>query len=162
MSRAHLLGSTDLAKALKVTRQAVHKWVKDGLPHRVEKGTARFDLAEVVDWRIEQARHQAREGSDLGTEQARKMSADADIAEMKRDQLRGDLVPAVDVERRMERLCAYVRVRVLGVRGKWSPKVLGLGTMADATATMDALASDILEALRDQADELDDADEDTE
>lgn len=34
--------------------------------------------------------------------------------------------------------------------------MLGLGTMAEATATLDALASDILEALREQADDADD------
>jgi hypothetical protein len=126
----------------------------------VVSGAAAFVVGEVVDWRLEQARASARgsEKADLVEEQARKMRADADLSELKRDQMRGELVAAGEVEKRIERLCAYMRVRVLGIRGRWAPKVMGLGTMQEATATLDALALDILAVLHDQADELDDPD----
>lgn len=143
-----------LAALFGVTTETIRLWGKQGMPSYRDGYTP----AECVQWRREQdkADANARERPDLAEEQARKMRADADLSELKRDQMRGELVPAVDVERQMERLCAYVRVRVLGIRGKWAPKVLGLGTMAEATATLDALASDILEALREQADDADD------
>lgn len=148
-----------LAALFGVTTETIRLWGKQGMPSYRDGYTP----AECVQWRREQdkADASARERPDFDVEQARKMRADADLAELKRDQMRGDLVPAVDVERRMERLCAYLRVRVLGIRGKWAPKVLGLGTMAEATTTLDALASDVLAALREGADELDD-DEPTE
>lgn len=146
----------DLAALFGVTPETIRLWGKQGMPSYRDGYTP----AECVQWRREQdkADATARERPDLAEEQARKMRADADLSELKRDQMRGDLVPAVDVERRMERLCAYVRVRVLGIRGKWAPKVMGLGTMQEATATLDALSSDILEALRETADELDEPD----
>lgn len=145
-----------LAALFGVTTETIRLWGKQGMPSYRDGYTP----AECVQWRREQdkADASARERPDFDVEQARKMRADADLAELKRDQMRGDLVPAVDVERRMERLCAYLRVRVLGIRGKWAPKVLGLGTMAEATATLDALASDVLAALRENADDLDEPD----
>lgn len=143
----------ELAALFGVSTETIRLWGKQGMPSYRDGYTP----AECVQWRREQdkADAAARERPDLQEEQARKMRADADLSELKRDQMRGDLVPASDVEQRQERLCAYVRARVLSVRGKWAPKVMGLGTMAEATAVLDALANDILAALREQADELD-------
>lgn len=133
--------------------RTVKRWVAAGAPHRKVNGRLMFLLSELIPWRESQLRTDDK--PDLAAEQARKMRADADLSELKVSQMRGDLVPAVDVEARMERLCAYVRARVLGVRGRWAPKVLGVGSMAEATAALDGLAGDILAALREGADELD-------
>jgi phage terminase Nu1 subunit (DNA packaging protein) len=153
-----LLGPSDLAKLLKVTRQAIHDWRKQGLPCRIVSGSPKFTVAEVMEWRLERAREVARsnDAPDEAKERARKMRADADLSELKGAQMRGELVPVADVTRETERLCAVLRARVLSIRGRWAPKVLGLGTMAEATAAMDALTADVLAALQDSADELED------
>jgi phage terminase Nu1 subunit (DNA packaging protein) len=158
--RERTVPQSAVAALFGVDVRTIRNWVDAGMPHRIASGRPAYLLSEVIPWRREQDKREARVSAapDLAEEQARKMRADADLSELKRDQMRGDLVPAVDVERRMERLCAYVRVRVMGIRGKWAPKVMGLGTMQEATATLDALSWDILEALRENADELDDPD----
>lgn len=112
-----------------------------------------YRLSEVIPWR-ERTRGR-EERPDVAAEQARKLRADADLAELKVREMRGELVPVSKVERDMERLCAMVRSRVLSVRGRWAPKVMRLETMAEATSTLDALAADVLDALRAGADELD-------
>ncbi len=119
-----------------------------------------YMLAEVIAWRRRQDKIEAREADkpDLAQEQARKLRADADLAELKVMERRRELVPAVDVERQMERLCGILRSRVLSLRGRWAPRVLGLGTMADATRILDDLANDMLEALRSASDELEEDD----
>lgn len=95
-----------LAALFGVTTETIRLWGKQGMPSYRDGYTP----AECVQWRREQdkADANARERPDLAEEQARKMRADADLSELKRDQMRGELVPAVDVERQMERLCAHL------------------------------------------------------
>lgn len=162
MTQPEKVTQSEAASRLGLSPQAIGQWVRrPGAPVVTRRGVAHCLWPEFPRWREQELARQVRDegkSADLAVEQARKMKADADLAELKRDQMRGDLVPAGEVEQRQERLCAYVRARVLSVRGKWAPKVLGLGTMAEATAVLDALASDVLAALREQADELDDDD----
>jgi hypothetical protein len=115
-----------------------------------------YVLADCVQWRREKDKADARASTapDIAAEQARKMKADADLSELKVQQMRGDLVPSIDVVREMDRLCAVLRARVLSIRGRWAPKILGLATMAEAATVLDRLSADVLEALREGADEL--------
>jgi phage terminase Nu1 subunit (DNA packaging protein) len=150
------VSAAELCALFAVAPPTVTEWVKGGCPHRRRGSRYEFVVSEVADWRVQRAKRVAREETapDESAERARKLRADADMAELRVRQRRGELVAAVDVERSHEQLCAVVRSRVLGLRGRWAPKVLGLGTMAEATRTMDDLANDILAALVDGADEV--------
>ncbi len=152
----------ELAALYAVEYRTVQNWVAAGCPHRKRSRRLEFLLSEVVPWRREQDKRESRGGDapDLAQEQARKTRADADLSELKVQKMRGSLIAASDVEHEMERLCSVLRARVLSVRGRWAPKVIGLSTMAEATATLDALANDVLDALRGGADDLEEPDED--
>lgn len=116
-------------------------------------------LSEVIPWRRRQDRAEVRQTPKIDDEQARKAAADADIAEMKRDIMRGELARTTDSERIWERTLSVCRSRITAARGKWAPKALGLGTMAEASAFMDALIEDVLASLRDGADEIETTDD---
>lgn len=148
-----MLTQVELARLFKKSRETIRLWEKAGMPSR--KGG--FVLADCIEWREEMIRQESLqpEEVDEAKERARKMKADADFSELKVQQMRGELMPATQVEADMERLCAMVRARVLSVRGRWAPKVIRLDSMAEATAVLDALAADVLDALRDGADDLD-------
>jgi phage terminase Nu1 subunit (DNA packaging protein) len=159
-NRPALLTQAAIALAFKKSRETIRLWEKAGMPSR--KGG--FVLADCIEWREEVVRQESLrpEEVDEAKERARKMRADADLSELKVQQMRAELIPASKVEQDMERLCAMVRARVLAVRGRWAPKIIRLDTMAAATAVLDALAADVLDALRDGADDLEDDVSDTE
>lgn len=154
--REETVSTAELARAFGVDERTIRNWVALGCPQRMRSKRPAYMLSEVIAWRRKQDQIDARgsEKPDLAAEQARKLRADADLAELKVQERRGELVPAADVERQMERLCGTLRSRVLGVRGRWAPRILGLGTMPDATRVLDELANDVLEALRSAGDEL--------
>jgi phage terminase Nu1 subunit (DNA packaging protein) len=54
---------------------------------------------------------------DIDAARARKTAAEADIAEMERDQKRGDLVPTVDVEERWAGMIISLRENVMAIPG---------------------------------------------
>lgn len=157
MEREQRVLTKDLVRYYDVDERTVKRWVEAGCPHRKAHRRLEFLLSEVIPWRREQDRKELRQSSTpkMDEEQARKMRADADLSELKVLQMRGELIPATRVEQDMERLCAMVRARVLSVRGRWAPKIMRLGAMAEAAAVLDALAADVLDALRAGADDLD-------
>lgn len=152
--REKAVSRTALASLFGVDVRTVTNWVDAGCPKRKESGRPVFLLSEVIPWRREQDRHELRPSPKFDEEQARKMRADADLSELKVKRMRGELIPATRVEQDMERLCAMVRARVLSIRGRWAPKIMRLETMAEAALTLDDLTADVLDALREGADDL--------
>lgn len=152
--------AAELCDLLGVKHPTVSSWVAAGCPHRKRGTRYEFVVSEVSDWRLDRAKRTARDETapDEAAERARKMRADADYAELRVAERRGELVAADEVERAHERLCGVVRSRVLAIRGRWAPRVLGLAAIAEATSVMDALAADILAALQEGADEIETAD----
>lgn len=157
------VSGTELARLRGVDRKTVTNWLNETPPcPSTGTGSARrVNLVDFADWWAERAVRQAaaaapREEADEARERARKMRADADLSELKVARAREELVDVTAVIRSHERLCAVVRAKVSAIRGKWAPRVIGLATMGEATQAMDRLAADILAALVDGADELDD------
>lgn len=159
--KTQTVGTVELAKLLGVTRAAVHLWRQNGCPSRTVNGAAAFVVGEVVDWRLEQARASARgaEKADLLEEQARRTRAEADISELKAAQMRGELLPAAEVRREMERRDEVTRAALLGMRGKYAAQVYGAGSMAEAAEVLDQIARDVVSSLQASADELESDDD---
>jgi phage terminase Nu1 subunit (DNA packaging protein) len=152
---------SEIANLFGVDTDTIHLWRQKGMPHRVSSNRPRFEVAPCVQWRRAQDKRDQRESVSPveAIERVRKLSADADLAELKLRERLGELVPTEDVERQTDRMVSVIRARVLSVRGRWAPRVIGLSTMAQATSTLDGLTSDILAALAEGADEVEASDE---
>lgn len=144
-----------------LTPRRIQQLVKEGVLPRGERG--RYNLAACVrayvaflQLKLHEAQSSQRSSARdaLAEDKALKVRAERELVEMKVQERRAQLVPSADVRWQMERLCGTLRSRVLGVRGRWAPRILGLGTMPDATRVLDELANDVLEALRSAGDEL--------
>jgi len=136
--------------------RTVKRWIADGCPHRKVNGVNQFLLSEVIPWREQRFREELRGTgkADLVEEQARKMRADAEISELKAAQMRGELLPASEVRREMERRDEVTRAALLGMRGKYAAQVYGAGSMAEAAEVLDQIARDVVSSLQASADEL--------
>lgn len=156
--KTETLTLAQVAKLLNVSHETIRTYRKRGMPTRTVSGRPAFVAAEVLPWRIEDVRREERERSspDEAQERTRKLAAEASLAELRLARERGEVVPAAEVESEMERLCLNLRSRIVTMRGKWAPALLGLSTMAEATATLDRVADDLLRSLREGADDLED------
>jgi hypothetical protein len=117
-------------------------------------------LDKVIQWRRGQDLEETQHGTtpDEAQERARKLRAEASLAELRLLERKGDLVPARQIEREWDQALGVFRSRVLALRGRWAPRLLGLASMAEAAAAMDAMGDNILSALRETADELEGGD----
>ena len=151
---------TALAALYGVDVRTIDNWKVAGCPFITRSGRTMYMLSEVIPWRRQQDTKEQRGGASPkeDDERVRKLTADADMAELKRDELRGVLVPAADVERTWERVLGVLDARMTAARGKWAPKALGLGTMAEGTAFMDALIAELRASFVEAADEIEDVD----
>jgi phage terminase Nu1 subunit (DNA packaging protein) len=156
--RVETVGTGELADLFGVDTDSIGVWCGQGMPHRRASGMRKFEVAKCVQWRRSQDKRDTREGiaPDEGKQRARKLAAEAELAELKIRERKGELVSMVDAERQIERVVATIRGRILAIRGRWAPRVMGLATMAEATATLDALATDVMSALSESADEIPD------
>ncbi|MCF1193327.1 terminase small subunit, partial [Mangrovimonas sp. AS39] len=75
--------------------RTIRNWVAAGLPQRTQSGRPAYLVSECIAWREEQVRAEVRppEGIDEAKERARKIRADADLAELRLKERLGQMVP---------------------------------------------------------------------
>lgn len=88
-------------------------------------------------------------GSQTGfaAAKARKMKADARLAELAVEEREGRLVP-IDAALALEQARATeLRARVTAFPGKWAPRAVGLKSIHEAQALCEQIANELLESL---------------
>lgn len=156
------VGQMALAKLCgNVEPRTIRNWVKEGMPERSKDGRPQYMLSEVIPWlrQRDQRESKGKETLDEQRERTLKIRAERRLAQAKLKEQLGQLIPAADVERAWERACAAMRGRITGARGKWAPSFVGLKGIAEVAPVLDAMAVDILAALLESADELDEDDD---
>lgn len=142
------------AKLFDKDQRTLRRWVQAGAPHRKRDGRVLFQLAELIPWR-EAQRLQTEDASPVeAKERARKLRAEASIAELRHEEMRGALVPAADVEATWERTLGILDARINAIRGKWTPKLLGITDMIGAAKVLDELVTELRATLYAAAEEL--------
>ncbi|MEQ8257995.1 MAG: hypothetical protein RH980_18270 [Roseovarius confluentis] len=107
-----------IAKLLMLTERRVQQLAKDGVIPKAERG--RYELAPAVQAYIRflQERVAGNAGQvasvDYHTEKARKIKAEADIAEIEAAKLRGEVVEADEVKRAWLVILGEVRAQLIG------------------------------------------------
>ena len=87
------------------------------------------------------------EGIDLKAEQARKAKEEADKLEMQNALMRGELLPAQEVNAAVQSSFARVRARLLALPNKVAPVVLGLDGLPDIQEKLMVSVREALEEL---------------
>lgn len=105
------LTASELSKAWGIDPSQITKWKNDGMPFRMKGGRAVFVMSQCLKWlrEYEKAKGKDETAPDKAIEEARKMRAQADIAEMDRDERAGQLVRRESVE--SEQLKENIRAR---------------------------------------------------
>lgn len=148
------VSTAEVAKRFGVTARQVRNLRDQGMPCHPD-GTYPWPSCRV--WRDEQLKAIGRREAvpdGEGEARARKLSAEAQLAELNLERARGELVPIRDVERVWGLVLDRLRARLLAAPGKWAPR-LGL-PIAQAQVKLEDVVRELITDLADAADDLPD------
>ena len=112
------LTKTALASALGISRQAVHRYEKQGMPcDTIEAATAWRDATVQPRINATEARHRSGDGGEplYWASRARREQAEANIAEMREAELRGTFINKAGAERAVSTGFRLMRDMILAV-----------------------------------------------
>ena len=138
------LNTTQLAKVWRKTPNTLRAWTKEGMP-RAANGL--YNLADCLAWweaRTHEKATAVTPPSDEAEARARKLSAEAELAEYKVAEVRGQMVTTEDAGKEIEGRVGQMRAEIISVPGRWAPEVVGLATAREAQARLDDLVRDLL------------------
>jgi len=164
--RGRDVGRKEAAEIFGVDQKTIDRWKERGCPvfgvTENGRGTL-YNTAAMADWRVEVAREEATPSAsleDFETSRARKMAAEADMAEIERDRQRGDLVPLDAVMAATRHDYSVVRSRLTALPGS-----LAASIDPDRAVEIEPIISDgvndILRELRDDAERYGGSGDDT-
>lgn len=131
-----------LAKLCGVTERTIQNWMKQGLPYvKPSPRTVFFDLYKAIPWVRDNVWTPSLD------DKGRKLRAEADIAEMQRDNMQGKLLDAEEVKAMWTKDYAYVRGRLLAMSGTLAPQLVDGMTVAERKAVIDDGLYLVLDAL---------------
>ena len=93
-----MLKQADLCALFAVTDRTIQRWHDQGLPRHGEGRGCYYVWADVLPWYLRFMSGSKGGGEDGNTDSERQERAEADIAEMKRDQLARSLVSAQEMQ----------------------------------------------------------------
>jgi len=145
------LTAKQLAEHYGVEERTVTNWVnsKPPCPSRKEGNRRFFDSVQVAAWREAKIRHEAAgEELDFEKARARKMSADAELAELELARVRGEQVPIDSFRETVSDIATRIRAQLLAAPGRYSARVVGMTTLPEAQRALDAVVRDVLNELK--------------
>lgn len=172
MAADRYVSREEIAEELGVEERTITNWVKappanapGPFPCRVRGRNRTFPRRKCLAWYIEfkvaegLARAAPAQPTDLVEAERRKAVADAELAELKVAQLRGDLVPVALFREEVSRPLQRVRARLMTVPGEFGPRFVGLSEVGQAVQRLRDLVDATLSELRETgaADDEDDA-----
>lgn len=151
---------TTIAKLLMLSERRVQQLSRDGVIPKAEHG--KYDLVQAVQGYIKflqerQAGNASQvESLDYHKEKARKIAAEANIAEMTADKMRGNLVELAAVERHAQTVMLEIRERMLTVPERVVSSLVGETNERTIKSILEDEISEALNALADSATDLSD------
>jgi phage terminase Nu1 subunit (DNA packaging protein) len=128
--RGRIATISELSSMFGVAPETVRTWVGKGCPvlrkSDGRKGGAgwKFSTADVIEWRLAQVkRERPTEHVDIDEAKRRKLSAEAELAEMQAAEMAGTLERTAAVEERWVDAATRVRQRLLAIPHKLAPLV---------------------------------------
>lgn len=144
----------ELQEITGLSRPVLAEWAnRPGCPKKVVNGRTLYAWPDWNEWRFQEGRR-SKAPEDVEEAKARKLAAEAELAEIERDRERGLLVPVVDVEREVGVVFDRLRAKLVALPGKWGPMLVGCRTIAEATARLEPAVHDAMADLSYAGDEV--------
>jgi phage terminase Nu1 subunit (DNA packaging protein) len=148
------ISRAELADRLGVSPQTMARLLKEGLPCEGTGRGRRFPWPAAREWydarreALLRAQLERAEGpADFATARARKMAAEAELAEFELATVRRETVLVADAARSVAAAFERVRARFTAVPGTHALRFVELGSPAEAQAQLEVLVDEVLTAL---------------
>ena len=137
----------EAAYRLGMTGQSVGVWAtKEGAPV-ILKGGRRYAIwPRFPEWYREQIQR-ATAPADLEEAKARKLAAEAELAEYQLAQARGEFIAVADLTTRVGPMLDTFRAKLLAIPGRLAPHVVACRDIADARDLLERELAVVLEEL---------------
>jgi phage terminase Nu1 subunit (DNA packaging protein) len=146
----NLLKRSEIATVLGVEQRTITNYQKlpKPIPTQRKGREVFYPLAPCVQWFAEYRVGEAEKSiSELDMARQRKLTAEAELAEIKLAQERGGLVSVDVADRTLAGICDQLRARVLAFTGRVAPLVVGVPDVAEATALIEPVVHEFLGVL---------------
>lgn len=153
------VSQSDVAMILGLSTRQVSNLERAGMPYRAEKNRKWYPLPDAVHWwrdREVSRAVSALEVSEIEALKARKLEAEAAQKEIELEELRGSLVAVEAVRATWSDVLSRLRAKIIAAKGSLAPRMVGHDTPREAKAVLDAAFDELLDELRETADEIED------
>jgi phage terminase Nu1 subunit (DNA packaging protein) len=142
----------ELCKICDVSKGRISQLITAGVIPKQERN--RYEVVPVVNAYVRFLRERTIKGDtsdsgDYSSHRTRLTKAKADLAEMEREQLASDLIPANDARHAWSGMVANARTRLIAIPSKIAPLVVSAESINEA---QDIIKNEIYEALQELAD----------
>jgi phage terminase Nu1 subunit (DNA packaging protein) len=155
------LALTEIAAAFRKTTRTIQTWRREGMPTRNINGEPRFVLSDCIQWREERVASEAAERArgpatslDKDAEMARKLSVEADLRTMDREERRRELVAASEYQERLETFLGGMSAVSAGQLQRFERDIVKAATPTDARKITQAIHTALMEAAQSYGDTL--------
>ncbi len=149
-SRTGQVMQTTLAKLFSVDVRTIQRWTKAGMPRAGASRSSKYDLAKCIAWRREQDRKEAedlRHPKTFEEARARKMAAEAELAELDVMERRGELGTVEEMDEVITTGFGRMRAYGLGVPSRHARDFVGFKTVTAARNALRDLIVELFDAF---------------
>ena len=142
------------AKDWGVTIRTVQNWAAAGMPTRTVDGERRVVRSDANAWLRAKAEADATakaEPADADEAKARKLAAEARLAELELAQREGVMVTVEDAARVMEEKLAPLRSALVTLPQRVAPQVMGCKTVGEVTGKLSAAVAEAMTSIAEGA-----------
>jgi hypothetical protein len=133
-----------------MTQQAVGQWA-DKAPSdcvQLENGRRWLIWPQFPVWYRQRLQATREKPLNVAEAQQRRAAAEAEIAEMERDKMRGDLVPADTLDRLVGDIGDTLAAILKAIPGRYAARTVGLTTLPESQRAWELAIRDVLGDLR--------------
>ena len=125
--------TTTIAKLLQLSERRVQQLTKDGVIPKVDRG--KYELVPAVHGYINYLRHQMSaevSTDDIVKNKNRLTLATAELREIEKSQLEGELIPALEIKKTWLHYVNLIKTKLMSIPNKTAPQMVTVNNINDA------------------------------
>ena len=140
--------TTTIAKLLQLSERRVQQLTKDGVIPKVDRG--KYELVPAVHGYINYLRHQMSADfspDDIVKNKNRLTLATAELREIEKSQLEGELIPALEIKKTWLHYVNLIKTKLLSIPNKAAPQMVTVNNINDAKNLLKERIHDTLDEI---------------
>ena len=140
--------TTTIAKLLKLSERRVQQLTKDGIIPKIDRG--KYELVPAIHGYIDYLRHQMSaevSTDDIIKNKNRLTLATAELREIEKAQLEGDLIPSLEIKKTWLNYISMIKSKLLSIPNKAAPQMVTVDNIGLAKSLLKERIYDTLNEI---------------